>query len=170
VRSKIERLIDAMKTNDWHGELDDSDEDIGILYLWATRGDERVDIWFDDNQRLAQPAEYHKGSETTLERSSAAIRQRIEAAPAGGSRLRKDKSVKFRPDDDDATILDGLTGKTVVCRSLIADDFPPTTHRVLFDRLHQPTVKRFEDGRVNVDYVDETGFHSLRVNEIVKVK
>lgn len=166
--AKIDRIITALKENGWHGELE---EDETVTHISGERGKELVDIWLDGD-RLMYPAEYVYDGVTVAEKTTAGIRQRIEAPPGldAAQAIRRDRSVTFTADDDDATILDGLMGKTVYCHSLIADDFPQTTHRVLFDRLTPAKVDRLEDGLVNVDYVDETGFHSLRVNNIVKVK
>lgn len=164
--NKIDRLIESMKANGWHGDLEEED---GIVHLWAERGDELVDIWLE-NDRLMMPAEYSVNGTTETERSTAAIRQRIEAPPFATPTVRREKLAFVPEEDDDATIIDNLMGRKVFCASTIAPDMPLVEHDVEVERAWQSKVVRFADGRINLDYMAPTGFRSLRVNNIVKVK
>ncbi len=166
MNSKIQGIITLLKIHDWHG---DGEEEDGLVHLWAERGPEMLDIWFTNGK---PEAEHIVNETSTTLRSTPAIRQVIEALPAVKSRHKRQK-LPFGPHDDDATILDGLVAPSkIYCASLIYDDFPLVEHAVadIFSRIVQPKVIRFADGRVNVDYVGPTGFKSLRVNNIVRMR
>jgi len=163
--SKIARIISAMKEHGWHGDLE---EDDGVVHLYAERGSESLDIYFEDD-RLMVPAEYSYGGKIETFRTTPALRQRIEDQPYAAPGVKREK-LPFTADDDDATILEHILGRKVFCASLIADDFPITEHELVADRLNPPKVVRLDEDRVNVDYLGPYGFRSLRVNNIVRIK
>lgn len=162
---KITKILAALKAGDWHGDIEDDDD---VTHIYAERGTETIDIWFEGD-RLMMPAEYTYGKKTEEIKTTVAIRHKVSEPPEVAPGIRKE-ALPFTADDDDATILDAIMGRKVYCASLIYPDFPLSEHVIEPDRLNPPRVNRIDEGRVNVDYLSPTGFRSLRVNNIVKVR